>query len=71
VAIQGNLDPGALLAPWPALKERACDVLDQAEGRRGYVFNLGHGILPSTPVDNVKRLVELVRTYQSAHVWAN
>ena len=71
VAIQGNLDPGALLAPWPALKERACDVLDQAEGRRGYVFNLGHGVLPSTPVDNVKRLVELVRTYQSAHVWAN
>jgi uroporphyrinogen decarboxylase len=71
LAIQGNLDPVALLAPWPALKERARDVLDQGAGRRGYVFNLGHGILPSTPVDNVRRLVDFVHAYQPGHVSAH
>lgn len=64
-AIQGNLDPVALFAPWSALKERARRVLDQAGGRPGHIFNLGHGILPQTPVDNVKRLVEFVHEYSS------
>ncbi|MBX2998621.1 MAG: uroporphyrinogen decarboxylase [Caldilineaceae bacterium] len=63
VAIQGNLDPIALFAPWPELKKRAGRVLDQAGGRPGHIFNLGHGILPQTPVDNVKRLVDFVHEY--------
>ncbi len=63
VAVQGNLDPIALLAPWEALKQRAQIVLDQAGGRPGHIFNLGHGILQQTPVDNVKRLVDFVHDY--------
>jgi uroporphyrinogen decarboxylase len=63
-AIQGNLDPAALLAPWPELKKRACLVLDQAAGRPGHIFNLGHGILPSTPVENVRRLIDFVHEYR-------
>jgi uroporphyrinogen decarboxylase len=63
VAIQGNLDPIAMFAPWPELKARAQNVLDQADGRPGHIFNLGHGILPGTPVDNVKRLVDFVHEY--------
>ena len=58
--VQGNLDPVALLAPWRELKARIDEVLDQAQ-RPGHIFNLGHGILPSTPVANVERLVEYVR----------
>ncbi len=65
VAVQGNLDPVALLAPWPELERRARLVLDQAAGRPGHIFNLGHGILPDTPVDNVKRLVEFVHVNSS------
>jgi uroporphyrinogen decarboxylase len=64
-AIQGNLDPVALLAPWPELKKRAQYVLDLAGNRPGYIFNLGHGILPQTPVDNVKRLVDFVHEYHA------
>jgi len=59
-AIQGNLDPIALFAPWDELKVHAQHVLDQAEGRPGHIFNLGHGILPETPIENVKRLVDFV-----------
>lgn len=68
VGVQGNLDPVALFAPWPELEKRARYVLDQSEGRAGYIFNLGHGILPGTPIDNVKRLVEFVHEYSMAHV---
>ena len=60
VAIQGNLDPAALFAPWEELKTKAQKVLEQAAGKPGHIFNLGHGILPETPVDNVKRLVDYV-----------
>lgn len=60
VAVQGNLDPLALLAPWPELKKRAQLVLDSAAGRPGHIFNLGHGILPPTPVENVRRLVDFI-----------
>ena len=63
VAIQGNLDPIALLAPWPELKERARLVLDSAAGRPGHIFNLGHGILPQTPRHNVRQLVDFVHEY--------
>jgi uroporphyrinogen decarboxylase len=60
VAIQGNLDPGHLLAPRALLLDRVDDVLARAGGRPGHVFNLGHGILPGTPVANVKAVVERV-----------
>ena len=59
--VQGNLDPSSLLAPWPELRARTDDVLDRAGGRPGHVFNLGHGIVPQTPVDNVRRLVAHVQ----------
>jgi len=65
VAVQGNLDPIALLVPWPELERRARAVLDQAAGRPGHIFNLGHGVLPSTPTDSVKRLAEFVHEYTS------
>ncbi len=59
-AIQGNLDPAALLADRSELRRRAKEVLDQAAGRVGHIFNLGHGILPQTPVDNAIALIEFV-----------
>jgi uroporphyrinogen decarboxylase len=58
--VQGNLDPASLLAPWRELRARIDDVLDRAGGRPGHVFNVGHGLVPQTPVDNVRRLVEHV-----------
>jgi uroporphyrinogen decarboxylase len=61
MAVMGNLDPVTLLAPWRELKAHADDVLRRAGDRRGYVFNLGHGILPPTPVDNVRRLIDHVK----------
>lgn len=59
-AIMGNLDPIALLAPWRELKGQIDDVLRRAGSAPGHIFNLGHGILPTTPVENVRRLVEYV-----------
>ncbi len=63
VAIQGNLDPAFLLAPWDILREKARAVLDSAHGRPGHIFNLGHGIYPETPVKNLIQLVEFVHAY--------
>lgn len=60
VAVQGNLDPAALLAPWEVVEARATDVVRRAGGRPGHVFNLGHGVLPETPPDALARVVELV-----------
>jgi uroporphyrinogen decarboxylase len=60
VAIMGNLDPGSLLAPRAVLQARAQSVLDQAAGRPGHIFNLGHGLFPSASVDQVKALVDYV-----------
>ena len=60
VAVQGNLDPAVCLAPWEAVESKALAVLRRAAGRPGHVFNLGHGVLPGTPVENLQRLVELV-----------
>jgi uroporphyrinogen decarboxylase len=62
-AVQGNLDPAALLAPWPRIEAAAEDVLARAGGQPGHVFNLGHGVLPETNPDDLTRLVELVHTW--------
>jgi uroporphyrinogen decarboxylase len=59
-AVQGNLDPIALFAPLPELKRRVHDILARAAGRPGHIFNLGHGIVPETPVANVRAVVEMV-----------
>jgi uroporphyrinogen decarboxylase len=63
VAVQGNLDPLALFAPWPDIERRARDIIDRAAGRPGHIFNLGHGILTETPVENVARLAQFVHEY--------
>jgi uroporphyrinogen decarboxylase len=62
-AVQGNLDPVLLFADWKELKSRAETILRQAAGRPGHIFNLGHGILPETPVENVKNLARFVQEY--------
>ena len=63
VAIMGNLDPVVLFAKQDVLREQAKRILEQAEGRVGHIFNLGHGILPETPVENVIALVEMVHGF--------
>jgi uroporphyrinogen decarboxylase len=68
VAVQGNLDPMTLFAPWPRIEQRAAAILDRAAGRHGHIFNLGHGILTETPVENVRRLAEFVHQYSSDKV---
>lgn len=60
VALQGNLDPMALCGPADQLRPRVKKILDQAGERLGHIFNLGHGIVPQTPVENVIRLIDLV-----------
>jgi uroporphyrinogen decarboxylase len=60
VAIQGNLDPALLLAPWPAVESGVHDVLDRAAGRPGHIFNLGHGILPESDPEILARIVRTV-----------
>jgi len=60
-AVQGNLDPVLLFAGWKELKTRAAEILRLAAGRPGHIFNLGHGILPETPVENVKALAKFVQ----------
>lgn len=64
-AVQGNLDPVALFADWKDLRARAEEVLRRAGGRPGHIFNLGHGILPETPVENVRDLAKFVHEYSS------
>src|ERR1700687_1744943 len=65
-AVQGNLDPVLLFADWKELKPRAEDILRRADGRPGHIFNLGHGILPETPVENVKNLARLVQEFSAS-----
>jgi uroporphyrinogen decarboxylase len=65
VAIQGNLDPVILLGPVDLIEKEVKRILSSAEGRPGHIFNLGHGILPNTPVDHVAALVEAVHRYSS------
>jgi uroporphyrinogen decarboxylase len=66
--IQGNLDPAVLLGPPELVRERARDILRRAAGRPGHIFNLGHGVLPSTPLENLQLLVETVHEWQVARV---
>lgn len=60
VGVQGNLDPVSLMADLPTLRRRTKAVLDAAAGRPGHIFNLGHGVFPEVPPDNVKALVQMV-----------
>jgi uroporphyrinogen decarboxylase len=64
-AIQGNLDPVVLFSDWKQVKSRAKEILDLAGGRPGHIFNLGHGILPETPVENVKALAAYVQEHSA------
>jgi uroporphyrinogen decarboxylase len=64
VAVQGNLDPVVLLGPRELIRARVEQILRSVNGRPGHVFNLGHGILPETPVENVQAVVEMVRQFQ-------
>ncbi len=61
LAIQGNLDPALLLAPEDEIAQAAKAIVRAMDGRRGHIFNLGHGVLPETPPDALRRLVEIVR----------
>ena len=61
-ALQGNLDPAILLAPWDVIEERALDVIGRGRTAEGHVFNLGHGVLPDTSPDMLARLADLVHT---------
>lgn len=63
VAVQGNLDPAALFASADVLEAQVESILRKVNGRPGHIFNLGHGILPETPVDAVKHVVELVHRW--------
>ena len=63
VAVQGNLDPTILFAPRAEIKKHVHDILNRANGKPGHIFNLGHGILQNTPVDNVKVVVDMVHEY--------
>ncbi len=64
-AIQGNLDPALLFAQQRDIEARAIDLLERIGGRAGHIFNLGHGILPDTPVENVKALVQIVQQHSA------
>jgi len=63
-AVQGNLDPITLFAPIEILDQRVKEILRAAGGRRGHIFNLGHGIVPGTPVENVQAVVRMVREFR-------
>jgi uroporphyrinogen decarboxylase len=63
-AVQGNLDPITLFAPLDVLEQRVKEVLRAAGGRPGHIFNLGHGIVPETPVENVQAVARMVREYR-------
>jgi uroporphyrinogen decarboxylase len=63
-AVQGNLDPAVLFAPLPELKMRVLELLKRTGSRPGHIFNLGHGILPETPVDHVKAVVDIVHEFK-------
>ncbi|MFV1859627.1 MAG: uroporphyrinogen decarboxylase family protein, partial [Anaerolineales bacterium] len=65
---QGNLDPVAMFAPLPELKEQVIDVLQRAGGRPGHIFNLGHGILQDTPVESVRAVVDMVHEWTSVSI---
>jgi uroporphyrinogen decarboxylase len=67
-AIQGNLDPIVLCADRGTIERQTRTILDEVDGRPGHIFNLGHGIVPETPVDNVKYLVDFVHRHSARSV---
>jgi uroporphyrinogen decarboxylase len=67
IAVQGNLDPVVLLSTREEIANQAKRILAQAAGRPGHIFNLGHGILPQTSVENVRALVDIVHSYSALH----
>jgi uroporphyrinogen decarboxylase len=64
IPLQGNLDPVVLLTNPEIVRERAREILCEVNGRRGHIFNLGHGVLPNTPLENVERLIETVHEFR-------
>ena len=68
VAVQGNLDPITLLGPPAAIEERVADIIDRVGGRPGHIFNLGHGLVPQTPPDNVKYVIDAVHRLSAAFI---
>ncbi len=68
--VQGNLEPALLLGPWERAEAAATRILTAVGGRRGHVFNLGHGVLPATDPADLRRLVELVHERTAVEVWA-
>lgn len=66
VALQGNLDPAIMLTSSEVISQQAREILLIAKGRSGHIFNLGHGILPGTPIENVERLIQVVHTNHAA-----
>jgi uroporphyrinogen decarboxylase len=68
--VQGNLEPALLLGPWERVEEAAGRIVDAVAGRRGHVFNLGHGVLPATDPADLRRLVELVHERTAVEVRA-
>jgi uroporphyrinogen decarboxylase len=67
-AVQGNLDPITLFASEEEIRGRVADILHRAGGRPGHIFNLGHGIVPETPVENVKALLHMVRELSAKQI---
>ena len=65
-AVQGNLDPAILFAPWPAIETRVREIVDAGRQAKGHIFNLGHGVLPETDPDVLTRVVELVHSLEGA-----
>jgi len=63
-AVQGNLDPITLFAPLDVLQQRVHEILRAANGRPGHIFNLGHGIVPNTPVENVQAVVRMIKEFR-------
>lgn len=63
IAIQGNLDPAVPMAPWPEIERRAKTIIDDGVKHTGFIFNLGHGITPEIPVENMQRLTQFVHEY--------
>jgi uroporphyrinogen decarboxylase len=63
MAIQGNLDPMVLFASEKEIERRVRDIMQQAAGRPGHIFNLGHGILPTTPLHSVEFVIDCVRRF--------
>lgn len=67
-ALQGNLDPAVLLAPWEVIERKAKEILDMGMSEPGYIFNLGHGVFPEVKVETLQKLTEFVHQYSAARL---